>query len=258
MNLRTQLARLKRKLFKKPFLKDQQYPPYWFQKVLGDKPASVVQIGSNDGKTGDPLHTLLYKNKQWNALFVEPVPYLFDRLKANYSNPERFRFENAAVGAQEQLTFYWVDPKAKDHLPDLPYWYDQLGSFNKQHIVEQLDGVLEPFILSNEVESITLQSLLSRHQVIQLDILHIDTEGHDWKILSQLNQETHTPKFILYEANHLSKNELQESIRFLQNKYVLFEIGIDVLAVLKDQEQLDLAMMRKFMNPLTLTTDEPV
>ena len=231
MNLRTLLARAKRNLLKKPFMKDPQFPPYWLDKVLGDSEAVIVQIGSNDGKTGDPLFQLLQKNKNWKALFVEPVPYAFEQLKKNYAGSPRFQFENVAINNGEQLTFYWVDPSAKEALPDLPYWYDQLGSFDKQHILKHFDRALEPFLRSAQLEGISLKTLFDRNKIAKIDLLHIDTEGYDWKILSQLNLEAQQAKFILYEYHHLSEEALKASFQFLDEQYVLFNLGIDILAV---------------------------
>lgn len=233
MKLRTQMARLKRKLFKKPFLKDKRYPPYWFDQVFGNSEMFLVQIGSNDGKTGDPLNQLLHKNKNWKALFVEPVPYLFERLKGNYSDPTRFSFANVAINEGGLLTFYWMDPRAKNDFDDLPFWYDQLGSFDKRHIITELGERMEPYILSRELEGMSLPDLLTKNKVEKLDILHIDTEGYDWKILSQLDLNAYNPKFILYESNHLSEQELASSYAFLHERYELFDAGIDVLAVHK-------------------------
>ena len=241
------LARLKRNLLKKPFIKDKAYPPYWFDRSLSGENAYLVQIGSNDGKTGDPLYPLLQKNKHWKALFVEPVPYSFEKLKSNYPNQDRFRFENAAINDGTRLTFYWVDPNAKNVLPDLPYWYDQLGSFDKQNIVKHLDGVLEPFIRSRELEGFTLQQLFDHNKIEQVDILHIDTEGYDWKILSQLNFDKYEPKFILFEYQHLTASELKSAFNFLKKKYQLFNVGIDLLAVHKDWNQHLLAKMTAAM-----------
>ncbi|MBL4708661.1 MAG: FkbM family methyltransferase [Flavobacteriales bacterium] len=254
MKLRVLLARLKRQLLKKPFLKDAQYPPYWFQMVLGAKEASIVQIGSNDGKTGDPLHQLLQMNKNWKALFVEPVPYLYQRLQSNYKDSNRFRFENVAINNGDQLTFYWVNPNAKESLKDLPFWYDQLGSFDQDHIVKQLGDRIKPFILSEVLEGIQLDSLFKRNKIEQLDVLHIDTEGYDWKILSQLNLNKFEPSFILYEMNHLSKQEMNASYQFLKDKYDLFHIGIDILAVstkVEEQQRLKMSLtMKKYDSEL--------
>ena len=202
MKLRTLLARVKRKVFKKSFLKDPTYPPFWFDRLLGKQAASIVQIGSNDGKTGDPIYPLLQKNKNWKAVFVEPVPYVFEQLKKNYPDNSRFRFENVAINNGERLTFYWVDSAAKKSFPDLPFWFDQLGSFDRQHILKHFDGKLEPFIKSADLEGITLSTLFARNNIQKIDLLHIDTEGYDWNILSQLDQDQYDPQFILYE--HLS------------------------------------------------------
>lgn len=235
MKLRTQLARIKRKLLKKPFLKDSHYPPYWFNKVLGGMDAYIVQIGSNDGKTGDPFHQLLNQNGAWSALFVEPVPYLFERLKTNYPDHSRFRFANVAINEGDSLDFYWVDSEVKNIFDDLPFWYDQLGSFDRQHIVNELGERMEPYILSQTLEGTTLPGLLKKNDIKNIDILHIDTEGYDWKILSQLDINAFTPTFILYESNHLSKKELTDSYEFLDKKYALFTVGIDTLAVSRNK-----------------------
>ena len=233
MKLRTLLARAKRRLFKKPFLEDKRYPAFWFDLVLGEEEAFVLQIGSNDGKTGDPIYPLLQKNKNWKALFVEPVPGSFEKLKANYPDPNRFRFENVAINEGQKMTFYWVDPKAVTAIPDLPYWFDQLGSFDEEHILKHFDGQLAPYIISRELEGVTLSDLLQRNQIDQIDLLHIDTEGYDWKILSQLELDQLEPVFILYEQNHLSDMEKKASIQFLQEKYELFGLPIDIMAVHK-------------------------
>ena len=248
MKIRVLLARLKRRLLKKEFLKDPQYPPYWFNKILGGEDAFIVQIGSNDGKTGDPLNELLQINKRWKALFVEPVPFLFKRLKSNYLDASRFQFENVAINNGEKLKFYWVDAKAKESINGLPFWYDQLGSFDKNHITKQLGDYIQPFILSEELEGITLPDLIQRNKVKQIDVLHIDTEGYDWKILSQLDLNSYSPQFILYEMNHLSPKEMTESYRFLKEKYELFHIGIDILAVNKNCGSAELAVIATSMN----------
>lgn len=247
MRIRTYLARIKRRLFKKPFLADKKYPPYWFDKVLKSSNVLAVQIGSNDGKTGDPLYPLFLKNTHWKGLFVEPVPYLFQRLQQNYPDTARFSFENVAINEGAKLPFFWVDPSIKGAKADLPFWYDQMGSFNKEHIVEGLGADYEPFIRSEELEGITLDTLFERNQMQHFDIIHIDTEGYDWKVLSQLNLSKYHPKFILYESNHLSDTDLKASYQFLREQYHIFSIGIDSLAVSKKVGKEVIAEMGKYM-----------
>ena len=71
-------------------------PTRHIRRALGGRPhASIVQVGSNDGVTNDPSHDLLISHPSWTALLIEPVPFLFQRLKGNYPDSPRFRFENA-------------------------------------------------------------------------------------------------------------------------------------------------------------------
>lgn len=232
--LKTLLARVKRKILRKPFLKDKRYTAFWINKILKEESTFLVQIGSNDGKTGDPFFELLQNNKNWQALFVEPIPHIYERLQKNYPDTSRFTCENVAINNGKKMTFYGVDKKAKLALPDLPYWFDQLGSFNKNHILKHFDGALAPYLLAIELEGLTLPDLLTRNTITVIDILHIDTEGYDWKILSQLDLSKFQPRFILFEHNHLSQEERNASTQFLAPEYHLFEIGIDTLAVHKE------------------------
>lgn len=206
---------------------------YWIGKIISDEKAFVVQIGSNDGKTGDPIHKLLKKRKQWKGLFVEPVPYLFERLQCNYFELERFNCENAVINEGQKAIFYWVDESAKEHLPGLPDWYDQLGSFDKGHILKHLNGVLEPYIISREIQGLTLCDLLKKYQVDKIDIMHIDTEGYDFKILRQLELEKFQPTVILYEHIHLSNEEQKLANDFVSSNYFLFKFAYDMLCVNK-------------------------
>lgn len=235
--VRTFLARAKRKLLKKPFLKDPRYPPYWIQRHLGGGAAMLVQIGSNDGKTGDPFYPILQTQPHWRALFVEPIPVFFEKLQANYPDTSRFSFENAAINDGSTAEFFWLDPAMYHEFSDLPYWYEQLGSFDRAHIEAQVEAKVLPYLRSAPVQGMRLAELLDRHGIENIDILHIDAEGYDWTILSQLDLTQYRPAFILYEAHHLSPEDQTTAANFLADHYRLFQVGIDALAVRKDLDR---------------------
>jgi FkbM family methyltransferase len=205
-------------------------PALWIPKLLPDETGTAVQIGSNDGKTGDPLYHFLKRNKKWRAVFVEPVPYLFERLKKNYSGDHRFGFENAVIADDSQVHFYWVSQEAKSALPGLPSWFDQLAGLSREHICNQIPE-LEPFIQSTPFPGMSLTTLFHKHGLERVDLLHIDTEGQDYKILRMLDLERFNPRVILYERKHLSLGEEESSVRFLQPKYELYKLGDDILAL---------------------------
>lgn len=243
--IREYLRKIKRRLTQKPYLKDPRMVGYWFDLIIGGGRAQLVQIGSNDGKTGDPLYPLFQKYPAWRGLLVEPIPYIFAKLKANYPDGIRFDLANVAIGEDGKMPFYYVDKAAVNDLPDLPYWYDQLGSFDRGHIIKELDGVLEPYIRSMEVESLPLTTLLDRHSVTTIDVLHIDAEGYDWKVLQQLDLKRFKPRFILCEHHHLKLEERKAALAFLKADYTVFEVGIDWLAARKDLGETHLARLTK-------------
>lgn len=207
---------------------------YWVDRYLPNENFIVIQIGSNDGVTGDPIHRLILQKSKWKVMFVEPVPYLFEELRSNYPVSDRFIFENVAVNNGKEETFYYVDKKANQYL-DLPPWYNQLGSFNKAHILKHLDGRLEPYLHQLEIEGINLNNLLSRNKIEYLDFLHIDTEGYDWKILSQLNLDKFKPAIILFEFKHLGDKERRSAISFLTKDYNIYKFGGDFMCIKKEK-----------------------
>lgn len=192
-----------------------------------------VQVGSNDGKQGDPLHDLVLTDHKWRGIFIEPVSYLFDRLQTNYQNSDRFLFERKAIAPSEGLLeFFYVSERAKRELGDeLPYWYDQLGSFDRNHILKHLDGRLEPYIVAEKIETAPLQLILDKHGVAHVDLVHIDTERHDYKVLTTMDFSKVKPSVILYEHKHLSGEELTAAELLLnKNGYRCEQIGSDTLA----------------------------
>ena len=238
------LRKVKRRYFQKPYLRDPARPGYWFDRLIGNRPAILVQIGSNDGKTGDPLYPLFQKHAAWKGLLVEPIPYIFNKLEANYPDRSRFQLANVAIGENGELPFYYVDKAAINELPNLPYWYDQLGSFDRGHITKELDGVLTPHIRSMQVTSVDLSTLFGRFEIKTVDILHIDAEGYDWRVLQQLDLNSYQPIFILFEFHHLSQDDQSAALHFLGDRYEIYQVGIDWLAVNGDKvAETDVAAM---------------
>jgi FkbM family methyltransferase len=171
-----------------------------------------VQIGSNDGSRGDPLYAAVRRHGHWRGILVEPVPFVFERLKNNYDNDPRLIFENVAIAeGAKTLPFYYVSENAK--LPfggELPEWYDQLGSFNPAHIVKHLGDWIAPFVVSAPVQCSTLPDLLAKHKISHIDLLHIDAEGYDATILNQFALSRFAPRLIMFEHKHLEPAEKAE------------------------------------------------
>lgn len=202
-------------------------------KAIGNKTeVFFVQVGSNDGVQGDPIHDLVIAHKNWRGIFIEPISFLFTRLRKNYGESERFVFENVAIGTRsETKKFYYVSEQAKSEL-DLPYWHDQLGSFDKNHISRMLGDQMSPYIIEADVECRPLQDIFDRNRVDAIDLIHIDTEGFDYQVLSQVDLKRYKPSVILFEHHLLTDDEFLKARRLLQTTgYRLIQHGNDTMAI---------------------------
>jgi FkbM family methyltransferase len=203
-----------------------------------EEPVYFVQIGSYNGKDGDPLWPFITERRRWQGILVEPVPDTFDSLQANYANsePGRLVFENIAISSTIGMkTMYRLSEELLTAaLPKraLPEWYFMLNSFDPTHHVRHGFGALGHCLLEEEVPCLSLQSLFELHKVQKLDLLHIDTEGHDGVILSQLNLSRYFPRLVIYEHKHLSEVEQCQLARMFENAgYSLEQTRIDTLAI---------------------------
>ena len=192
-----------------------------------------VKIGANDGITGDPCSDIFLAHTNWRGLLIEPVPYCFERLQENFRDSRRFRLEQVAIGATAgEATFYYVDEKAVRDLPWLPSWFDQLGSFDRRHIVKHLDGALEPFILECKVQVRPLSDILLRNGIQEVHLLHVDTEGHDYEVLKTVDFAQHPPLSIFVEHKHLPESQKSGMLHLLHHHgYFVRDCGSDYFAV---------------------------
>jgi FkbM family methyltransferase len=209
-----------------------------FRKYCRNLPASVsnplfVKVGANDGITDDPCSDILLANKQWKGLLIEPVPYCFDSLRANFYDSDRFILEQVAIGSScGRAKFYYVDQKAKTQLPDLPPYFDKLASFDRNHILKHLGGILEPFIVECELEVYPLSGVLQRNSVRDVHLLHIDAEGYDYEVLRSVDFEKFPPLSVFVEHKHLTRQHRTEMLRlFAKHGYSVSDCGVDYFAI---------------------------
>jgi FkbM family methyltransferase len=174
--------------------------------------ARFVVIGAMDGVSFDEFHSHV-RNYQWSGLLVEPIPEQFRRLVSNYTaigcSPGN-RYENSAIaehdGTIQMLTIRQeaVDSgKVHECFGGMSAIYpprNGLGSDADAETVRRYGELIE-------VPCITLPTLLERHRVESLDILCIDAEGWDFKILRQLDFSHWRPKLIRVEYINLSSEE---------------------------------------------------
>jgi len=166
---------------------------------------TIIQIGSHIGNTcNDPIFDGIDNNT--TLILVEPVPFLFEQLKHNYKNKyannENIFFINKAVSnfiGEIEMTI----PSEKNDFSKFPFWVSQLGSVNPNHILGHNNSIVKNLIIEKiMVKTTTINEIVKEYNITQIELLHTDTEGHDYEILMNYNFEI-KPKYIMFEHNHM-------------------------------------------------------
>ncbi|MGH8609109.1 MAG: FkbM family methyltransferase [Gammaproteobacteria bacterium] len=186
--------------------------PKWnrFHRILRQHAATrddffFVQIGANDGVIYDPIHVYVTRQK-WRGILVEPVTHCFNKLKANYSGNANLLFENVAISDKEEVREFYRIREGQNFLPK---WCEGLGTFYPEVLLTHKWALpnIEEYMVKEAVRCISLSSLLRKHAVSYIDLFLIDTEGHDYQILKQLDFATLKPTLIVFEHQYFSKGE---------------------------------------------------
>lgn len=190
-----------------------------------------VQIGSNDGKSGDPIYQYILKHN-WRGILVEPVRYLFERLKKNYHSKKEFLiFENVAIASSTgSAIFYYL----RENNDGLRGFYSQIGSFDLDTVMSHKTAIpnIEDYIVKEEIAAITFNHLLSKNKINKVDLVHIDAEGYDYEIIKTIDFQKTRPDIILFESKHLVNEDYKQCVKLLKkNGYVAYKNNIDTIAI---------------------------
>ena len=206
------------------------------QSLASHAQVNFVQVGAHDGTHNDPL-SLFRTKPHWHGLLLEPNPRVYERLKKTLESVPNCHALNVAVSEQGgSQPFYLVRSPEKCKGGDFA---DQVSSFDRAHVEKMLVhfGYSKQEALGRvqeiNVESVTFDNLLDRMIGQKLDLLFIDAEGADFKLLKTFPFERQRPKVLVFEFFHLNSGELHEVLPFLSmHGYSFVAVGQDVVGVL--------------------------
>ncbi len=189
----------------------------------------LVVIGAHSGLY---LKKLISEYQDKNILLVEPVPYNYKILDSEYKNdPKIIICKNAIIDKSKKGFFYYVK---KDSITKLgKHWASQIGSFDKNHILNHKNkrfDIKEDDIETIQIEFITFNDLIQKYSIKSIDKLQIDVEGAEYKIMNSINFQKIEIKKILFESKHfdgtfIEGKKLQEIEEKLKsNGYKLLQI----------------------------------
>lgn len=188
------------------------------EKVVEFENFKFIQIGANDGVHCDPMYKYLLK-KKLKALMVEPNPTVFDKLKYNHKGAlSSIFYKKVAIGSEGEFTLFW-NPNDTG-----------VASTNKEHVLSHLNGK-KGEILEEKIKMIPFDFLINEYpEFSNIDLLLIDTEGWDGKIILSINFKKFTTDVIVFENAHLKDEYYVVKQYLIENGYLLFDSNSDSIA----------------------------
>ena len=192
----------------------------------------VMNIGAMDGVMFDEMvgYTNMYNFK---GVYVEPIPYLFEKLKNNIGGNNFF--ENSAISDYNgTIKMMVIDQYAIDNGLVHPCFYGMsavyppkngLGSEFDRPTVEKYGKVVD-------VNCITFNTLLEKHNINHFDVVKIDAEGHDFNIFKQIDLGKYNPSVVRLEWINLSEEDQNKITNIFDKFGYKYEInGQDIVGL---------------------------
>lgn len=171
-----------------------------------------IEIGTSDFET-----LVEYMPEGKRGLSIDPIQTYLNRLPDKAGNE---KIKMAISDKNYKTNFYYVSPEdIETH--NLPEWIKGCNSIDEKHPnVDSFlkDKNLQHLIKSDEIECISFDELVKRFNINEIDMLKIDTEGNDIRIINNMLKTNVRPKKLYFEANSLyEENEILDVIRTLEN-----------------------------------------
>jgi len=184
-----------------------------------------VQIGANDGMRFDGLYGFVTRHP-CSGVVVEPLPDVFERLRANYADyPLIVPINKAIHETADVLPLFRVAPAA---LVRYSGWAAGIASFDRSHLLRH--GIAPDDIVEQPVACMPLMQLLQDTATLDADLLQIDAEGYDSTILSMTDFARFRPHLIKYEHKAMAAAERAAHIaRLARHGYRSVVEGADTI-----------------------------
>jgi FkbM family methyltransferase len=215
----------------------------FFDKVLhyygrkGEK-LFMINIGAMDGVLFDGMsgYADMYNS---DVLYVEPMKPHFDRLVKHKGGNSGNKFENSAISDYNgTINMKTIPIEIVDQgLVHQAFYGMSVIDPTKNGMGSEGDReVVEKYAVDVEVNCITWDTLVKKHDIDYFDVLSVDTEGHDYTIFKQIDLEKFRPILIRLEWCNMTDEEKTNILNKFTSSGYVYEIldNMDIDAVRED------------------------
>jgi len=181
-----------------------------------------LQVGAFDGMANDPVRPLV-QEFGIRGIIVEPQAKAFEALKKLYADHPQVILVNAAVAeANGSRNFFTADSGPI-----------QQASFDQAHLLKH--RIPADRIVCQQVRCVTITSLLEEHGLERLDLVQVDAEGYDARIVRTIDFGRVTPRIIRFEHVHLKNDDCDACVEMLASHgYRFMTERRDIIAILEN------------------------
>ena len=178
-----------------------------------------IEAGANDGIT-QSFTANLEKSLNWKGLLIEPNASRFDVCTKNRSIDKNI-FVNCALVSNEYTDSIVSGSFANDGKCTFE---GQITTHIAPHFwegkIQELDSIRSNRIIVS-VPAKSLQSILDKNNIHNIDFLSLDVENYEEEALRGLDFNKNSPKFMLIESGNNRKREKYIEKYLKQFKYEL-------------------------------------
>ena len=187
---------------------------------------SLIQIGANDGKRFDHISELIKNKDELEAILVEPVKKYFEQLKENYKDLKNIKFENSAISKNNEINFLYC---VKDKF--LENYQDHIKGINSHEMKHLLNhNVKESHIEKIKVETLTFSNLIKKYDLTEIDLIYIDVEGYDDKIVLDFLDNSKLRPILIFEYIHIKNTSFEILIKkLIDENYRILKVDENVI-----------------------------
>ena len=153
-----------------------------------------IEVGTCDFDTLDKLAT-----NGWKGIMVEPITEYIDKLPKH----DNIHYENIAISnVKGNVDVHYIDPDKIKHEDD--EWMKGISSINGASGPLNFNKHIERFrdCKKVNVETLTLNELCEKYNVTEIDLLKIDTEGHEYYVLKGASKNLSKINYIYFEHHY--------------------------------------------------------
>ena len=183
----------------------------------------IFDVGTNRGRSIDRFKRIV-KNPIIHSF--EPTPHLFEELKKNYVGKNIFINQLAVSEKNETKMLY----SYKHDLMNSLFPVKSNSKFEKSRILAS-NSTKDKFVEKLDVKSITVDEYCKNNHIKEIDILRIDTQGYEDKVLQGAKEMLRNKKINVIELELIIGIAFEKTLSFYDIEVILKDFGYKLISI---------------------------